>query len=802
MTSISSIIRNLTGIFGAIDDLVFFMRAVQGSFRYEYANESALALLNIEEKTLIGSLMEDVLPNDMARSLIDKYNEAINDNKKVVFEERLAMQNGFVIGETSLTPLVFDDIPYVLGIVRDITSRKRSNVELNHTKVELERSNKRLQSLVDHNGDAIYELDLEGNFKSFNKKALEITGYSKEELMALKFSDLLVEEYKAELLAHFNDGLQGEQQEFEGWIYNRKGEKILLEIKSIPILIDGKLEGIYGISRDITEERKLKKLLEENRQKYESLFEHHPDAIFTYDIEGYLLDGNKSAEKFTGYSRDEGLGTNFADYIVPEDVEKSMHHFHKAIEEKSAESCEIAMQRKDGQRVDLFVTNVPIVVDHEVIGVFGLARDITAEKHAQKVIRETKEELESFWNYSADPIFFFANNQIVKVNPAFEKMFGFTEKEMLQDGTINVPAHLKWDHFEINRRIQKGEVIKLYETKRLTKAGEQLDIIATYTPIKNDKGEIIGGTAFYKDVTEYKEYQRKLLKSEEKFRLITENAFDGIKLVNTSGIVEYLSPSYERIIGYTESEYMNKPFGSIYQGEERDKLEKEFRDVLSGKRNSLLEVKLQHKRGHWIWLEVAMAPIMEDGKMNQVVCISRDITERRKQRDVLKELAYHDYLTGLPNRRVFDDRLEQGIEAAKQNNKKLAVMMIDGLKFKTINDHYGHDAGDAVLKELAIRIQSCVRKTDIVARIGGDEMGVILGDLDSEKVAIGIAERIVKSFEKPLVYNGQDIQMGAGVGISFYPDHASVRKQLVKLADYALYDAKELEQSAYRIYSC
>lgn len=139
-------------------------------------------------------------------------------------------------------------------------------------------------------------------------------------------------------------------------------------------------------------------------------------------------------------------------------------------------------------------------------------------------------------------------------------------------------------------------------------------------------------------------------------------------------------------------------------------------------------------------------------------------------------MAFYDYLTDLPNRRTFDDRLEMAIRNANRSNKKVALMMIDGRKFKLVNDTFGHDAGDAVLIEMARRLKACVRETDTVARFGGDEIGVVLPEIDSVDIVEDIAKRIIDSFEKPLIFKQHQILLGAGIGIALYPDHTMKKR--------------------------
>lgn len=200
--------------------------------------------------------------------------------------------------------------------------------------------------------------------------------------------------------------------------------------------------------------------------------------------------------------------------------------------------------------------------------------------------------------------------------------------------------------------------------------------------------------------------------------------------------------------------------------------------------------------------ETSLNPIFnKEGNCQYIIAIVRDITERKRYRDELANLAFYDFLTGLPNRRTFERRLIRAINQAARTNKKVAVMMLDGYHIKKINDNFGHDAGDAAIKEMANRIKDSVRQSDTVARFGGDEMGIIITNIDSNEMAEEIANRVLQSFEAPFYFNEHELQLGVGIGVSFYPDHAIDKSLLVKFADQALYEAKESGKLEYRIYA-
>ncbi len=569
---------------------------------------------------------------------------------------------------------------------------------------------------------------------------------------------------------------------------------------------DGKCIYILAIVRDITErtqkERELQEMkikLETNQKRLSSLVRYNGDAVFEIDVHGLLISVNSMAIILTGYSEEELVGNSFSFLFSSETAEDELASYRLALRGQE-EQHETWIQKKNGERVRLSVKNIPIVVDHIVVGVYVIARDITEISRIQAVLKATNEELRAFWNFSVDPVFLLGRDgKIKRVNPAFKEVFGYCEEEVMNTKNIIVPSEYLNDKKQIIELILKGEAVSSYETKRITKSGQLLDIIASYTPVYNEN-EIIGATAFYKNVTELKKTERKLLKSEEKFRLIAENVFDAINLVSPTGTVDYVSPSNQNLLGYSYSEFVGKKITTYVHPEDVIRLEKQLDMLVKEKKSFTIECRVLHKNGNYLWLDISITPIIEDGEIKQLVTIARDISERKKHREELSKMAFFDYLTGLPNRRTFDDRLHIAVEQASLSKKKVAVMMLDGHKFKQFNDTYGHDSGDQVIKELAKRLQENVRQADTVARLGGDEMGIILPELDKIQEAEDIAKRILNSIEKPLYINNDEIRIEVGIGIAFYPDHSLDQKQVVKFADQALYNTKENQHSTYMVY--
>ena len=794
-------ILSSTALLDVIKDPVFLMEKDLESFRYVYANPAAVTILSLQE--LIGYRIDEVMPPEKSSQLIERYRKVQSTLDTIEFTERIGTENSEFFGDTVLNPIIGGDeeCRYILAIVRDVTDRERKKRELLKSQRSMEIERMRLNSLIENNANAVFEFDKQKNFIHINKMVIEATGYSEEELLGQSILALVTEDCAEETSSLFEKALTGQSIDFVTTIYTKAQKRATFQVNTVPIIVEDEVIGIYVIARDITEQKKVERLLRESEQRYKSLFENHPHGIMTFDLNGSLLSINAGIETITGHSLSELSGQLYLSLILEGEAEKVRHHFYKAISEEQHAQYELVFRHKNGELIELKVINIPIIVERQLVGIHGIITDITEINRAQKALGEAKKELEVFWENSTDPIFLInTKGDILKVNAAFEETFGFTEEEMINlKGTI-IPEGMRSDQIRIVEKLLNGETVNSHDTIRRTKTGETLNIISSYTPVRNAEREIVGATIFYKNVTELKKAEKELQKSQEKYKIITESTFDIITMINPEGLVEYVSPAYENILGYPRGACIGKSFTANVHPEDAAILTAKVSSLFDDGRSDSIEIRFLHKDGRSIWMEVSPTPVLENGKVRQVFTISRDITERRKLNENIAKLAFYDHLSGIPNRRTFDDELQKALNKAKYSGKKVAVFMLDGHEFKKINDQYGHDAGDAVIIEMAARLQSCVQPMGMAARLGGDEMGVVLPEIDSLDQAEKAAKKILQSYEAPLNFNGIDIKIGAEIGISLYPDHSVNDRQLIKFADLALYEAKKIGRDAYRVY--
>jgi diguanylate cyclase (GGDEF)-like protein len=205
------------------------------------------------------------------------------------------------------------------------------------------------------------------------------------------------------------------------------------------------------------------------------------------------------------------------------------------------------------------------------------------------------------------------------------------------------------------------------------------------------------------------------------------------------------------------------------------------------------------KDGSSIPVEVR-ATAIESGGNRFFIAIVRDITERKKTEEYIKQLAYHDTLTGLPNRTLFNDRFDHALAHASRYQHKLALLVMDLDHFKEVNDSLGHAAGDNLLKEIANRLATIMRKIDTVSRMGGDEFLLLLAEITGEEDASAVAQKVLEAIRQPVVLLGKELKVTASIGIALYPDDGSNLDSLLSNADDAMYQVKRAGRNGFQHY--
>lgn len=296
-----------------------------------------------------------------------------------------------------------------------------------------------------------------------------------------------------------------------------------------------------------------------------------------------------------------------------------------------------------------------------------------------------------------------------------------------------------------------------------------------------------------------------LRSSESSLRLaykVIEASHDAVMITDQQGVIQSVNPSFCKLTGYSVDEALGQTPSLLSSGRHDQGFYQQMWQGLQQQGYWQGEIWNKRKNGEIYpeWLSIS-AVRGENGAVNQYAAIFSDITERKKREQKIHELAYFDELTGLANRRLFQDRLEQALANAKRHHHQLAVLFLDLDLFKRINDTLGHQAGDEALRQVARRLQKASRAGESVARLGGDEFTMLVPECENLQEIEKLAQRIVAQFDLPFHIRHNELVLTTSVGISIYPQHGHTASELLKCADAAMYQAKESGRNNYSIYN-
>ncbi|BCJ88612.1 sensor domain-containing diguanylate cyclase [Effusibacillus dendaii] len=544
-------------------------------------------------------------------------------------------------------------------------------------------------------------------------------------------------------------------------------------------------------------------LIVNQEQWYKYLFEQYPDPIFSLDLNGNFTSINPAGEKLVGYTKEEIQQMSFMTLLQSDLKEDIMRVLQKAIQGES-QHYRSAINNKNGDVIYLDITNIPIVMDGEIVGVYGIAKDITERKQMEDQLAACEENYRLISEHMKDLIIVLDVNGVVQyVSPSHKTLLGFDINEIegnLALDLVHPPdiAELITKFKEMFQTKTSIQVIFHYQCKD----GSTIPVEATAIPVLTDENKVENVVVVARDIRDRIATRQALQESEKQYRLIAEYSADVIRVVTVDGAITYASPAHHSVLGFEPETFIGKSIYYMIHPEDFHIVKSRFEELFSERQPVSYEVRRKHSNGSYIWLETYVTPVFdEQGNIFEVVGVSRDVSQRKHAEERLLHLAYHDALTDLPNRRLFKDRVDQAIKNAKRNRLSLAVFYLDCDKFKSINDTFGHDVGDQIIMGFAERIRACVREQDTVGRIGGDEFVVLLPNIQTPNDAVQVANRILESIQEPWQIEDNAFNNTTSIGISLYPTDGEDPETLIKQADRALYMAKQAGGNTFRFYT-
>lgn len=393
----------------------------------------------------------------------------------------------------------------------------------------------------------------------------------------------------------------------------------------------------------------------------------------------------------------------------------------------------------------------------------------------------------------------------VRVNDALASMNGVAAEEHMGRTPTEVLGALGEEiEREFRKVLETQRAIPNLELTGHTPAasGDERHWLVTYYPVLSGSGEVLGVGGVVTEVTERRRAEDALRRGQSLFQLLVEGVKDfAIYMLDPEGRVVSWNPGAEHIKGYSREEILGQHFSLFYTKEAIDRGEPEALLQVAAEQGRCAQERWGvRKDGSRFWVSTVVTALRdESGRLSGFAKLTRDATEHKAMEDHLRQQALHDVLTGLANRTLLRDRIQQAFRRRDRRDERLAVLFIDLDDFKRVNDTMGHDAGDRLLVEVAARLRECIRPSDTAARLGGDEFGVLLEDLHDPSDAARVAERILEVLQPPFVLAKTEVTVSASIGVVATPKGQSA-DEAMRNADLAMYAAKQEGRSRFALF--
>lgn len=431
----------------------------------------------------------------------------------------------------------------------------------------------------------------------------------------------------------------------------------------------------------------------------------------------------------------------------------------------------------------------------------------------QKALAANEEWLKTTLHSIGDALITTDNEgRITLMNPVAQNMTAWTLAEakgraisevfVIENALTNEPAEIP-----VARVLKDGQVVGLANhTILIAKDGTRYHISDSAAPIRNASNEVMGVVMVFQNVTEQYALRKAVEDSEQHFRNIVNSGQALIWLTDPDKNAIWFNEAWLSFTGTTLAQQIGAGWQSVIHEDDLPGCLNNMSNAHERRSSFSVECRLQHARGDYRWIVIKGNPCYDSaGNYLGFVGHCLDNTEAKLAAEEINRLAFHDSLTGLPNRTLLLDRLNQALATARRSHRYGALLFIDLDKFKNINDVYGHPVGDGVLQEVATRLKHFLRHGDTVARLGGDEFIVLLPELTDEpkssaSVALSIAEKIRASLESKIRIHEHEFNTAASIGITLFPKQSETMDDLLTEADIAMYRAKESGRNGVAFY--
>jgi len=534
------------------------------------------------------------------------------------------------------------------------------------------------------------------------------------------------------------------------------------------------------------------------------VLEYSSQPFSFVSAKGEILDYNQAFLELVGYAPEELGQINWAQDLTPPEWREVQNRYLVELQHTGVPvRFEKEYLAKDGRRiaVELLVHQF-YDEENDQRYYFSFITDISKRKQAEEALQRNEQRYREILESIEDGYFEVdIKGNFTFFNSILAKALGYSKQDLLN---MNYNQFMDRENARkvfqaFNRVYRTREAMREVDWHITLHDGSVLCSEASISCIVDQDGQVTGFRGIVRDISQRKLAEEALRQSELKYRLVFENTPLGIIHFDGQGRITACNDSLADLIGLTHRE---AAIGFSLLSIPDVAFAKAIKQALNGQ-NAYYQGNYESPiSGKSIPVEAQIAPVMsDDGSPLGGVIIVSDITERKRYEETIRHLAYHDALTGLPNRLLIHDRISVALPQARRQNQMLALVYLDLDNFKIINDTLGHLIGDRLLQEVAHRLKYLIREGDTVARMGGDEFMFLFPGINETGNVKIIANKILDSFSLPFQVDGHEIHVSASIGISLYPSDGQDVETLIKNADTALYRAKEQGRNNYQLFT-
>ncbi len=604
----------------------------------KYVNPSLVTMIGYTTEEIIDTPIMNYIHPDHVSIVIERYELRIAGQPvPPIYETILIKKDGTSLEvELNAGIITFQEEPADLVIVREITERKRFERALRE-------SEERYRTLITTMSEGVWVTDRKNKTVFVNSALENMLGYSEAEILEKDGRDFLHSDslpfFEDIINERFIKKIPTSTYELK-WI-RKDGTSIITRVAGTALLDEqGETIGSFGILSDITSETKAKEALQKSEERYRRLIELSPDAIILTDLEFNIIAVNHQAVNLNGVkSAADLIGRNAMGFILPEDRVKAIENAQKTLQQGRKLNLEYRLLKVDGT-VFPAELNASLITDEkgDPTAFISIVRDISERKKTKEALQESKEKYQMLIEKMHEGVVLEdEEGNITFVNPRTVEMIGFPEDELLGKHWSYVVAAEEREKVEAETAKRPKGIVSSYESVAQSNDGRKIPVLVTATPILSKRGEFKGVLSVFTDITEQKRGEKNLRESEERYRSLIENARDLIFTISPEGIIASVNTSFERITGWERDEWINQPFSLIVHPEDLSLIIEGFERILEGEQPPAPELRLLTKSGDYLIFEVKGSPQIRDGKIAGMLGIARDITERYKAEEAIRE---------------------------------------------------------------------------------------------------------------------------------------------------------------------